>query len=459
MQEQINTLVSEDEDLANSLKISFDTITSDFLNSRRGKFVKLLDSNEITFNLSKDGKKLVFNEPVFIKTVSFFSPKESTRPKVELIATFADNTKSEALKPENSKYAENRNFVFINNFVKELELSSSRMIRSENLSRIMILGLSSENFYKLLDEMNTFTNKHETLKSSCSKILEEINSSKSELDAQETSFNQNKKLLEDDIATLKSEIEEKQEAFEELSSEVASEEDKLKELKAIYAETQDKETKVSNSVEELTEKQSTLNRNISNLKDKVEQLTKRKDLYSEDMTGFNSESTNQLRIYYGLLALVIISLGLIGIDALEKINDLIKVYTYLKANSTETSGWDLIAMRIPYASIVLAAISALSLFGKTLVSKIFEINSQKRTMIGLSLLARDITFSATNGLDLADDDIVERRENLKFELLSESIVGGTFKSVSRKRKLRSEEDAKVFVAKSNSSIEEHPPMQ
>jgi hypothetical protein len=68
-----------------------------------------------------------------------------------------------------------------------------------------------------------------------------------------------------------------------------------------------------------------------------------------------------------------------------------------------------------------------------LVDKIFEIQHQRREIISLSVLARDINHSAADGLDDLDQKTLYKlREEAKFKLLSQSIVGNAFsKSVDQ----------------------------
>ena len=42
--------------------------------------------------------------------------------------------------------------------------------------------------------------------------------------------------------------------------------------------------------------------------------------------------------------------------------------------------------------------------------------------------------TSTNGLELTDDQIIEKREKLKFDLLKHSIIGESFRNISEKRK-------------------------
>jgi len=434
MNDQQEPLSEEKQELIDFKFISCENLGSDILDSKRGKFAKLLDSDQYTYNLGKAGKEIEFNSPIFMKSISFTSPKEKQLPEIEIVLERLDGTTKSLNKVVKSQHGESRGFILVNDVVKKFTFRSDRIIRDQRLSRIHIFGAPIERFLEMVNSYNNFSNIAEKLKTNLKNEFESLDERIEEVEQKELESGSE---LEENKALIKSQemkIEEFKRQLESLKGDVESENEQIETLKKSTSQLEGRETNISNSIEQLTEQKSSLNRTISQLKEELERLTSRKDLYSEDMNGLNSESASQLKVYYALLGMVFIALGWIGLEAVEKVNHLIDVYTNLKVNRADTTGMDLILMRLPYATIILTVISALIFFAKTLVSKIFEINSEKRKMIALSVVARDITFASTKGLDISNDEMIERREQLKFDLLSSSIIGDSFSNVKESRR-------------------------
>ena len=99
-------------------------------------------------------------------------------------------------------------------------------------------------------------------------------------------------------------------------------------------------------------------------------------------------------------------------------------------------------MRSPYATVCLTIIGALITLTVKLIDKVFEIQHQRREIISLSVLARDISSSSAYKLDgLSEGEIYKFREESKFRLLSESIVGNPFKNaLSKNQEFKSGEE-------------------
>ena len=431
--QELENLKSQNETLQQLEEVEFETITSDFLSAKRGRTVKLLDSevDPIKFN-KRDGRTFDFEEPVFVRTISFISASDSA-PQLEVQVEFVNGLKKSFTSLATSQHGKNRNFISINHVVTSFTIKSDRLIMDEKLKRVLVSGLTSKTFDELLTKFSDFLDNYKTYKKNADEVISATEKSLND-------FKQSKESIEDEISELTKSIAEVQTSY-------SQEAENLEELKVLVAGTvkekeaveqaiksmSEKETTLRNNVEELSQTSSKLNRTISDMKDEVNVLSSKKDLYAENMSGYLSEGSSQLWAYYILTGLAILGLGVMGIDAISKINELISEYKILLLAKSNVKAWDLIWLRVPYASIVLSVIGALSAFVKTLLDKIFEIHAQKRQIIGLSVLARDINTSSKHGLNINDENIYKFREQLKFELLSASMVGDAFKAVQSRR--------------------------
>lgn len=430
---------SSKDDFLNIENISFRRLTTDILTSKRGSIPRLIESQDVKIKIDKNEKIVDLSTPLFINTISFISHNDK-KPKIKVKIIDVNNNEIELSKLMQSHHADNRGYVTINQIVKTIKIKGDKLVGGQYLSEIIVFGLQEDSLKESLDTMISFYNKYDNYKKEINKLIEKseeeqenVQKLKNELDIKSAEVN-------DEVATLKITIDEQEKELSELETKVKNEKAELDTLRAEFKNITTEQTNATNNTQILKAEQTRLNTDISKLKSELETLSKRKDLYSESIGGFNKESTQQFWIYFATLLIIIVALFLLGRDAIIKINTLINIYTYLKANNADTSGLELLVMRIPYATIILAVISALTFFAKTLTNRIIEIFSQKRTMIGLSLLAKDIHSSSSSDLDLDSDELYDKREKTKFELLSGSIIGSHFASVLLKRSRVSQSD-------------------
>lgn len=429
----LNQIKAESESIEEFEEIAFETISSDFLSSKRSRFVKLLDAEQEPIKFGKkDNRIFEFDEVVYVRSISFVSG-HSSRPNLSVEVNFADGTIRVYDKLVESKHSDNRNFINVNGFVKSFSVRSDRVLRDEKVSRVLVSGLQADVFHEIVTKASDFFDNYIKLKADTKAIVETADKSLTDIKTKKDGVTQTIQDLTEKQAEAVAETLEAQKTLEKVQLEITETLKRKESLEAAYSTVVEKEISVKNSVEELSQTKSNLNRQISDLKTDVATLSSRKDLYAENLASYTAEGETQLKIYYVLIALSLFALWWIGDDALSRINELISEYKVLLKINPKASSYELILLRIPYASIVLAVFGGFIALVNTLLAKVFEIHSQKRHFIGLSVLARDISSSSKHGLSLSDEQIYQSREQVKFELLSESMLGDTFRPVLNKR--------------------------
>lgn len=448
----LNALKKLEEEIQEFNDIELETMSSDYLSSKRGKFIKLLDETvePIKFD-KKDNRSFEFEDAVFVKTISFISDK-NTPPDIIVEVIYASGYSKSNFRFNVSKAQENRNYIIVNGFIKSFNIKSDRMIRDEKVKRVIVNGLTADNFNLLVTKASEFMDSYKTIKTECKKTiditdqnLKSTQDKKSEVELQIKDLNVKNLDLIKQVALLEVSLQKSEEQFETSSKKKVTLDADLDLLK-------EKQFLLQNSIEELTQTNSNLNKTISNLKNVVETLSTRKDLYAETMSDFISESGSQLKIYYLFIFITIIGLAWMGIDSVDKINELVAEYKEILKLNANANSWNLIALRLPYASIILAVFGGLTALINTLANKVFEIHSQKRHIIGLSVLARDVNSAAKHGVNLTEEQTYQYREQLKFELLSDSLLGQSFKPLLEKRLLRNLETKKEQDDNENNSL-------
>ena len=435
MQDQIDTLSEKYTNLVNLPEVEYKTINSNILKRSDSKLSKLIKSEGTLVKIGKGGVSLTFKNVIFIKTISFISSSESKSPNLKLSSKLATGEEKIIKDFKKSEHNENRIYFNITNFVNSINIQSVGKFRREEIKQVIICGALSEEFFELINILENFLPKQKNFKEEARDLLEKIQDEKTQIDVDKQNFESKKIELQNSIAESEKSLIDKERQLGEIEEKISESKNELKEVEEKSENAAKEENRAKDSSVQLQEQRNQLNKEISELRTEIDKLSNRKHLYTEDIAGFNQAGNRHRNMYYFLLILLIIILGYLGYQAIEKINVLITYYEHFKTNNVDTTGWDLIIMRAPYAVLLSLVIAGFLALGKTLIDRIFQINDQIRGMIGLSFLAERITSSSAKDLNMTDAEIFEKREDLKLDLVSESIIKKEiFESTKKKRK-------------------------
>lgn len=410
-------------------------LNSDLLVSRRGKIAQLItkrDSNDVIKINKKEKYEVQFTEPIFLDHIQVNGAKPGD--KSDLIISGKDISGNDfgVNGDLESNESTATNFI-VKRFVTQISVKNENKIFSEEVKEIKVYVHNIQQFEEICNLYSNFWSEYDKLKEQISKQAEATRSEASQLNEQKQQFKTHQETLaasikqsEADLATKTQTLKELQEELEKHTKEIDLAKDKLE-------DTRKKETGAENNVQTLKQSALDLNNQISKLNTELKDLSRRKDLYAENMENYIGESKNQLRFYYILSVISVAGILAIAWNSVSGLNGLIQELVAANKASSNIGAWDFFIMRAPYATICITIIGALITFIVKLVDKIFEIQHQRREIISLSVLARDINHSAADGLDDLDQKTLYKlREEAKFKLLSQSIVGNAFsKSVDQ----------------------------
>lgn len=405
-----------------------DLVPADFLKSRRGKIPGIIgkDPTDIVKINKRENYDIQFDRPIFIDHISIYSGEKGKESNLEISI---QDLRGKLILPQ--KYLlddSDRTIYDFKCFTDNLKVKNINLAFSEPVKGFEIHYHSIENLNKICEIYTDFWDEYDTLSDEIRGQLKQIAIKDQKLADDKKNYEEYQQSKAEELKKIENDVSERSVILEEINSELEVSTKALATNRASLDDIRQKEAVSENNVQKLKQDSSQLNTQISNLKTELATLSRKKNLYAEDMENYIGESNKQLWFYYILSSLCIIGILAIAGYSVSKLDSLVKEFVTASVVNSKISAWDFFIMRAPYATVCMTIIGALITFIVKLFEKIFQIQSQRREIISLSVLARDISESASNGLnELDDDEIYKFREESKFKLLSHSIVGNAFK--------------------------------
>ncbi len=397
--------------------------------SATGKQSDLVGRN-LTENTSiKNGKICIkFEEPMWVYDITLWLAENNQAKSDKLLRhtsielTYARGGKKTMAMSAGTSFID----CYPNDFLVEVEISffdvrKALLISPPECKRIAITGLNGQEFYDFCNDASKFVSESSKFHEGRSKIIEEL---------KET----NKK-----ITSIKSEIEELGEAKFEAEDMLQEEEEKLKkarfelskaEAKASLLST--KSTEAEQKIIENEQKQKNIIKDIQDNKSKLDKLLADKNVFMEEFSSYVEQGTSNIRTYAWVGVVLFLILGACLWRLIESALTLSNDPTILSS----VSAFDLFISRLPIAFVLGAVMIICLRLISTLLGKTFEIHQERLLLSKLSILAKDNSFSSTDGLDISKEVIYEKRVELKMELLKEFLSGNYREAFEKQKKIK-----------------------
>ena len=411
-------------------------LSSDFLVSRRGKIPSIIgkETTELTHVKRKENYRIEFSGVIFVDHVSIDTGDNSKQSELQLSLTDVAGKTKQSDTPYKIDGSDRTIYDF-KCFTNNLTVKNVNLLQSEPVKSFQIHFHSLDGLSKISEIYTDFWDEYDTLRGEIKDEKEKISTQVQKLASDKKTFDDYKSGKTEELKSLELGVTDKSTALEKIIAELDSTTKKLEVQKASLEDIRQKETVSENNAQKLKQDTAQLNVDISNLETELAKLRRRKDLYAEDMENYVGESNRQLWFYYILSGVCVF--GILGIAGypIFKLDGLVKELVDASKVNSSITAWDFFIMRAPYATVCITIIGALITFIVKLFEKIFLIQAQRREIISLSVLARDISQSSSHGLaELVEEDIYKLREEAKFKLLSQSIVGNAFRGASEMHK-------------------------
>lgn len=241
--------------------------------------------------------------------------------------------------------------------------------------------------------------------------------------------------LDKTLNYMQGQIAEKEAQVSALDSQISSlvkergEQDKLlQEAKSEIDKVTRKSFSMNESIELSKSTISGLEKSVSNLKQEITELSQKKSLFDNELSGFNAEGRSQSNVYIFIAFIVLYLLTYSVVITIDRGLDFLN---YPK----DQDMLDLLISRIPLTVGISLIISMCFGFAYFLINQAIKINSDRMKFIKASIIAKDM-WTASEGVDeLSALEREKLRQQAKLQLISK-----IFNDVSDRR----EQDAKLF---------------
>ena len=251
------------------------------------------------------------------------------------------------------------------------------------------------------------------LKNEVKRITESNQAQLDEIENKSSALEQLHEKLDDDIESLKTQKEELEEENKTLNIEIKELSNTKNSLENIKTDLTKKEQELKNNIQERDATLTTINTNISAKREELKELESDTSLIAYDVRGYIETANNHLWWYLGLS---IIPWFLIVFMSYTIVCGGIDLITVLKVEQ-DAQLWTIFWSRIPFVFAVGTVIFVAYEVSNIFIRKIMEINQQKLDFQKLGILAKDVSESASQGLDLNDEQKFELRTKLKMDML------------------------------------------
>jgi len=252
--------------------------------------------------------------------------------------------------------------------------------------------------------------------------INDITAKEDSLILKETTAAENLKILEHDISTNKSIIADLNDQLIELKSSINSDTAASQTLKTTVSELKSKEsslnknlTDIKNSIEQREEESASLNKKISNEKDIFKENQANNSLFAYELGAFLKEGNENIRLYTFISIVPMLLIVFLSYILLKGTVDLTTIYTINKDMDISTIFWS----RLPFVIVITSIIFVCYEITKIFFKKVMEIHHQKLNFSKIGIIAKDVSTTSFDGLDLNDIEKSDLHTKLKMQLLRE----------------------------------------
>ncbi|WAC23528.1 hypothetical protein [Blastomonas sp. SL216] len=220
-----------------------------------------------------------------------------------------------------------------------------------------------------------------------------------------------------EIAKIKSDISTKKSESTRISEKINSLKLEKSNIENSIKSSRNNLSTIESEIETATSTRNTINSEIAEREAKLKSLKEDVNMFPSEISEFFGQGTRTMWLYAGLsfvpLSIIITMFALLVAGAAD-------LTTVLK-EMPKASIYSIFLTRIPYVVISGTIIAASYKLCRLLLSEVIKINQQKLNLTKISIIAKDVSFSAEHDLDIEDEEIYQLRTKLKMELLREHL--------------------------------------
>lgn len=405
MNEELENLTNEINDFK---PIEVDKITVELIENSGTKHSKLIFNEDPNYSIKLEDREYKFKlvEPIYIDKISI---KAKTIFKgLSVYYKTKDAEKHHVI--QNDK--KNNLTVNLKEVIYEIIIKNPKDKKIE-LEKIEFFGFRLSQLESIRNNFEGIQKLDTELKNKIKKITETNQAQLDEIENKSTALEELHEKLDADIESLTTQKEELEQETENLNAQIMELSNNKKNLENTKNELTKNEQELKNSIQEREATLSTVNTNISLKREELKELENDTSLIAYDVQGYIKTANTHLLWYLGLSIIPWFLIVFMSYIIVCGGIDLIAVLKVEKDAQLWTIFWSRIPFVIAVGTVVFVAYEVSNVF----IRKIMEINQQKLDFQKLGILAKDVSESASQGLDLSDEEKFELRTKLKMEML------------------------------------------
>ncbi len=405
MSEELENLVNEISDFK---PIEVDKIAVELIENSGTKKSKLIFNEDPNFSIKLENREYKFKlvEPIYIDKIGI---KAKTIFKGLSVYYKTKNAEKHYIIQNDKSISISINLKEI---IYEITIKNPKDKKIE-LEKIELFGFrlsqleSIENNFEAIQKLDT------ELKNKVKQISETNQAQLNEIENKSSALEQLHENLDADIESLTTQKEELEKETENLNSQITKLSETKNNLENTKTNLTKKEQELKNSIEERDATLKAVNTNISEKREELKKLESETSLIAYDVEGYIKTANTHLWWYLGLSIIPWFLIVFMSYIIVCGGIDLIAVLKVEKDAQLWTIFWSRIPFVIAVGTVIFVAYEVSNVF----IRKIMEINQQKLDFQKLGILAKDVSESASQGLDLSDEEKFELRTKLKMEML------------------------------------------
>lgn len=387
-----------------------------------GKLAKAVNSEDASFSflLRDEEYEVKFTKPIYVTNVSIYlDTLQSVRG---MRFTAVDLLTGKPLKVSITNTAVNGNTIsfLVNAVITSFTLQKGTGYFSNKLKKIEIAGIYPE-------QIETFESEYEDLVETKDKFvalakekIDHINSQTREFEKSQTEIRTELSITEERLnelevkkVELSTEIEELNESAKTLTESLSKKKDQDAILTAKHEELEKRKIGIESELSQKTETLKQTNIYISQAEDRLKNLVSNVNVFSEEFSVFVAHGSTQVKTYIGLALIPLSLLCIVVFNLFKGAVDLSLKYEQIPGLSLLT----LFVTRLPFViiSALIVGVSVKIFF--YLINRVIAIHQQRLDLAKIAIIAKDVSDSSANGLEISTQELYEAKTYLKMNIL------------------------------------------
>jgi len=357
---------------------------------------------------------IAFKVPVYVHDLTFWTEKgKPSRLSHYVKITAMDDSGVERdykLEDGDGNYSD----CAFSRFLMSIKISLEGIKKSNffgsppSCQKIEILGFDKQDFTLFMRDVAYLIGQSKIIQSQLSKQQDEVAERERELDLK---IFEHESII-DEIPRLRSERDDLIDRNVKTSGELSNANERLAKAEGELGRVQEQQQRLQSENHLLLD-------SIQENKAELDSILQDKSIFMEEFRDYVRQGRNSNAVYLTAAgAFFVLAAGCV-IYLLSKASGLVSDYEILSS----VSAFDLLLSRAPFALAVAAVVGVLLATVNKLIGRVFEIHQERLLLSKISILAKEAVSSAAIGLDLRQDEIFDKKTQLKGQLLKELLVG------------------------------------